>query len=280
MEYPLILFQLYLPLILSVLSFLCIFIIKKTSSQINIPINILGLAELKIPISNSILKKMLLGILAFTLLGSYLTKDYSELFPSQLEMEVFYDKEGLLNTLEIFSQEEIKRLKINNNDFSIYQEVYYNDIDTKIKEILSCDNFFTLKNGILYSVGTTSIKVEKYRGLQNYYISESRGKLTHTCEQPNRENISFISSFEKTNSPNDYLKPSLLKIFLSGEIILKTVYKQILAEGFKSEGIPFHHTLYGITKVYLFPLPKYSNSLYLYKHPDGGLIPIAYAVYK
>jgi hypothetical protein len=276
----LILGRLYLPLLFAILTFTYIFIVRKSAEKVEIPINIFSIIEFKLPISSGIVKKVLLIILTLILIGSYLTRDYSKLFPSELDMEVFYDEEGLKKTIDILTPDEKKTIGINYLDYDKYQAVYYDALDEKVKEILKCNDFFKIKNGIVHSSGMTTIKVEKINGFQNYYITESKGRLDHTCEAPNIESVSFSSSFDKINSSNDYLKPDLYRIFFNGEIILNTLYKQILSEGWRSNPVPFHHTVIGVTKIYLFPFPRYSNTLYLYKHDKGGLIPIAYAVYK
>ena len=122
--------------------------------------------------------------------------------------------------------------------------------------------------------------MDKSDGLQKYFIRESSGELTHSLEQPGKMNVTFKTIFDKVNSQNDYLNPSLHDIYVRQEIILKPIFKQIIAENVRSEGVIFHHTLYGLTKVTFFPFPEYGNTIYLFETDDKLLIPIGYAIYR
>jgi hypothetical protein len=44
-------------------------------------------------------------------------------------------------------------------------------------------------------------------------------------------------------------------------------------------GTPFKVSVIGVTRVTVFPLPEFSNTLYLADVPNLGLVPIGYAVY-
>lgn len=281
MNYVLVFVKLYGPLLLFLILMIIVFTVKKSDKMTYINLNLLGLAQYRISISNVILSRVMILLTALISLSAYLYCDYSKFFPNdKLKMEVFFEKKGIQESLKAFTKQELNELNIVSENYEKYQSVYYNDLDKELRKILHTQCFFTLKDGIIYSEGETSFVIEKIAGLQNYYIRESKGELNHVLERPNDKQISFKSFFEKVNSSNDYLTPSLIDIYIKHAVILKPRFKQIIAEYYRSDGVIFHHTLYGITKIKLFPFPMYSNTIYLYENKTVGLIPIGYAVYR
>jgi len=194
-------------------------------------------------------------------------------------MEVFYDNDGINNVLSTYSEDEINKLGII-RDYEKLQKIYYDDLDNKLRKYLKINGFFLLKNAIIHSKGETSFIVDKVRGFQRYHISESKGQLNHILEQPNSNNVGFVSFFEKMDSDNDYLDPTLYEMYIKHQICLKPQFKQIIAEKYKSNGIVFDHILYACTKIDVLPIPKYGKTLYLWRYQNVGLVPIGYAVYK
>jgi hypothetical protein len=194
-------------------------------------------------------------------------------------MEVFYDQEGLHECLSIYSDEELADLGIPSN-YQTHQNLYYNSLDDELKKILEVDRFFTLKNAVVHSEGEVNYTLIKIRGIQNYYFESASGKLNHIAELPNKEKVTFLTLFEKVKSPHDYLRPPILELFFKPEFVIRNRYKQILADNYGSKKQVFHHILYGIHKVTLFPFPSFSNAVYLYYDEKLGSIPIAYTFYK
>ncbi len=275
------LLKLYIPLFISLVLFVSIFFLKiNPNDSTKISLSFFGFLNYNIPISNINLIRFLLLVSTVFLLSTYLFYDYSDFFPKRLTMEVFFDKEGIRqNILNYFNDEDLKKLNIPQN-YEQYQEIYYSDLDSELKKIITSKHFFTVRNGIIHSEGSTTFFVEKIHGIQKYFIKESKGELTHVLEQPGKNKVIFRSFFEKINSSNDYISPSIIDIFIRHEIILKPMFKQIIAEEFRSDGTIFHHTLLGITKVKMFPYPEYGNTIYFFKTNNNLLIPIGYAVYR
>ena len=232
-----------------------------------------------------VITKALAGRVAF-LMGAcsmfpyYLTMDYSKFFPTHMEVETFYDQDGIRETLKIFSEDELTNLGVIKN-YSEYADEHYKYLDDQLKEVLRPfeKGFFSVKQGSVYSKGTTSIHVEKTDGIHNYYVKESSGSFTHILEAPKMKSISYLSYFEKKATSRDFIRPTVLQILIDREYLLSTEYKQILAEHRNSNGSEFDHKLLVATKLYLFPMPSFSNSVYL-KEVGDKRIPIAYAVYK
>lgn len=219
----------------------------------------------------------IVGALSF--FSYYLYMDYSQFFPSHFEMEVFYDDEGIEKSLNVFTQEELSQLGYTGRNKSLIAS-YYQSLDNKLREILSYEGFFSIEDGVVHSEGETSFKVTQTMGIHNYYITESKGQLTHILDAPRRPKIEFLSFFEKIPSSTDYIRPSFGQIVFDQELIVSPRFKQIIAEKNKSDGVIFDHTLIGVTKIYLLPYPNFSNTVYFYDAQEKGIIPIGYAVYK
>ena len=79
--------------------------------------------------------------------------------------------------------------------------------------------------------------------------------------------------------PN-HIRISLLKLLKSPVVVLMPEFKQIFSVEAGGEDAPFHHTLIGLTKVYLFPFPSFSDTVYLWKLSDGSIIPVGYGIYE
>ncbi|MHB1014729.1 MAG: hypothetical protein ACYC2W_05555 [Desulfurivibrionaceae bacterium] len=216
---------------------------------------------------------------ALSLLSTYIYLDYSKFFPSHFEMEVFYDDKGIQNSLSVFTGDELNSLGylgLNKDDV----EEYYRSLDERLGQLLNYDGFFSVRDGIVHSKGQTSFKMQQTDGIHKYYIADSKGELAHTLERPGMPTFNFLSFFEKLSSPNDYVRPKILDLISKQEVILAPRFKQILAEKKRSDGVIFDHILVGVTKVYLVPYPRYSNTVYFIETKNSGVVPIGYAVYK
>lgn len=205
--------------------------------------------------------------------------NYAKFFPEDLQMEVFYDSAGIKKSLSEFTNDELLTFNYNKSNDQ-YAEIYYKDLDKKLNDLLNYNGFFSLSDGIVHSKGETKFMVSKETGFQNYYIEKAKGELNHILERPNYKSIEFHSFFEKLPSQNDYIRPSISDILVKHEIILKPLFKQVVAEKYKSNGIIFDHTLMGVTKVKLLPFPKFYNTVYFFAYKKNVSVPIGYAVYR
>lgn len=273
-----IILKLYGPIAVSLMLFFILFKIKDSSKTVTIPLSI-GFIGTQIDVKSKTLKQLLTFLSIIAVFSSYLVYDYSTFFPEQLEMEVFFDKEGIESSLKNYDKDELELLSVV-EDYEKYKDIYYHDLDDAVNKMISIDSFYSFSNGVLHGYGSTVFKVKKIEGIQNYYIVKSEGSIKHVLERPNEMEISFVSYFEKIKSRNDYLKPTLADIYLKQEIIIKPMFKQIIAENKKSSGTTFNHILYGVTKIHFFPFPYFENTIYLFKYKDVGLIPIAYSIYQ
>jgi hypothetical protein len=283
--------QLYLPFVFSIFCIILLFCVEKgevekgnASAKINLfPFFDLNFFSINLPIKSVRVARVYLICIALISSSILLFYDYSEFFPKHFHMQVFFDKEGIKDSLNAFSKDELQKLGVPEN-YEDYQNQYYSDLDTSISNILETDTFFRIQGSsinkqFVHCEGQTSFIVEKLSGIQNYYIRESQGELIHILERPDMPKLEFRSFFEKLNTRYDYLSASLKDIFINRSYILLPHFKQINAAKLKSEGIEFHHTVIGLTKIYFLPYPKFSHTVYLY-NSDMGLIPIAYAIYR
>ncbi len=284
MESTLVIFlKLYAPFLISLLFVVAIFLVKKTRKGTVLTIRPLGhfieMVEIKIPISSIVITRTILGIIAILPLFTLLFLDFSSFFPSHLKMEVFFDEQGIHDSFNQFDADEIKNLTIP-SDYLSYREQYYQDLDREAKRLLFIPIFFDEKNGSIHSSGQTSFVVEKVDGIQKYHVSESSGELLNTLELPNQPTRQFKTFFEKLPTKEDYLSPTIWHILTKHTVILRPQFKQILAQDIKADGVVFHLTVVGVTKVAIFPWPDFSNTIYLANFPGVGLVPIAYAIYR
>lgn len=235
--------------------------------------------NISIPITSRVLCRLILVGLSLTCFYYYLVLDFSSFFPSTYEMEVFYDEEGIKNALSQFTDDELEEIGLSGYDENMVN-TYYEDIDKRINSMLNYQGFFTVKDGIVHSHGEANFEAIKKSGFHKYRIKKAEGKVTHILERPNTGNKSVKSFFELMPTSYDHLNPSFSDIVIKRRIILQSRCKQILAENNRSDGVLFDHILVGITRVVLFPVPTFKNSVYFYEASNGKLIPIAYAVYS
>ena len=276
---PFSLLKLILPFITFIILLLIfIFFNEKNQDGIEMGVGLFGFS-INIPISLYWIKKISILILcAFSLL-SYLFFDFSQLFPSRLTMEVFFDSEGINKCLSLYTVKELNELHIITGDFENYQKEYYDTINVEAQKILRIP-YFTLNRKDIHSEGETTFIVEKVKGIQNYHIKESKGELKHFIERERISQKEFYTFFDKISSAGDTLTPTFKDIVLSNRFILTPRFKQIITQKVKEKGKVFNHVLCGYTILSFFPFPKYSNTIYLLEKTNVGLIPIGYAVYR
>lgn len=265
----------YLPIIGVLLSIIAVLVGKFTKYRgvikAHFGVDIFGI--------NNVVGLLLLAGFIISSLSSYVFMDYTDFFPNYLEMEVFYDEPSIKENLSIYSKQELANLGYKNFRKSDVEE-YYSSLDNKLEEVFSYESFFSVKDGLIYSRGSTTFKVEKTEGLQKYYIAEAKGELEHTLERPGMPTLKFLSFFENTNSRYNYVRPSLHEFLFPPDVIFEPRFKQIIAKNRSSNSVTFNHVLVGVTKAYLFPYPHFSNTLYFIETKSKGLVPVAYAVYK
>lgn len=277
---PSIFAELYLPLILAVTCIVGLLRTRKGEKHTLIKLKPFGdFVDYHVEISNAFVIRSFLVIGAFAFLSAYLLYDYSKFFPQHYQMEVFYDERGIAQSLKEFTAAEIASLSIPRNTAQ-YRERYFKQLDVEVRKVLGTQEFYSVKQGYTHSSGSTFIVVEKMGGWQNYHVVESQGELTHILEVPDHPPRQFYTRFEKLASEDDYISLTISDLFVRRRIMLRTRYKQILVENSLSAGFLFKLSLVGITKVTIFPWPHVSNTVYLARFENVGLVPVAYAIYR
>lgn len=278
--------KLYLPFIIFLVSVILIIRLKRNSHGY-FTLDIFSIIQMTIPISLNIsfkgiyIKFLLTIISLYFLFSYYFYMDYSTLFPQYLKMTVqFNEQKGIDDLIKDFNIKNIDDLEIKKD--SLYIEHFFSDTDKTILSHTSYNHFFydcvITKENSIEITGNAEFRIKKMDGFQEYIIDVAKGELTNNKILKNK-GVQYISSeFNKISSPNDKLSLKTLKSF--NEIIISPQFNQIISIK-DNKGrllkIP-QENLYGVTKVTIFPVPKFSNTLYLVKH-GNYLTPIGYAVY-
>lgn len=272
---------LYGPLLFSIVGLVEIFLVNKNDMG-TVTFKPLGplfsFAEFRIPF-NVWAFRSILALITLVSALSLTLMDYSDIFPTDLRMDVFYDEPGIVEALSQFDDAERSSLGIPDN-YQQFQTQYYQDLDAEVMRILGISQYFYMNHGSIHSSGRTTFRVSRISGIQKYHITEAQGELLHTLELPNELPKQFKTFFEKLITKDDYISPTLPHLITHPSVILKPQFKQYLAQNMKAEGVLFHHTVIGVTKVIIYPWPDFTNTIYFAKNASGGLVPIAYAIYQ
>ncbi|MFZ4797533.1 MAG: hypothetical protein ACOYMA_08555 [Bacteroidia bacterium] len=282
MEDHVLVFKLYLPIIGS-LFFMMIAIFSKENNTEPIILQFEKFGfKINTQISNLFLRRIICVTLSILTLSFYISYDFTYYFPKQLKMQVFFDKIGINKAIDdILSDKEKNDLKIIVN-FDLEYNNYFRHADSILETISDKTSFFTSPNALklIHSNGETTFIVNKVDGIQKYHITESKGQLTHSLERPGEEIMKVFSNFEKIDSRDDNINLSFKHLFSKGEILLRPQFKQMISENHKPSGYLFANILVGVTKLYFFPFPKFSNTIYFLQLENDSLVPIGYTLYN
>lgn len=249
-----------------------------------------GLERLKLHFANkgfsiggTIVSKKVIRILTFIvavilLMIPYCIYDYTKFFPKELKMTVFYDQRGIKKSLEQFTKQELKEMRVVLANHDSLQIEYYNLLNKEILKRKITSDFFDGKNKNIYSKGKAKIIIEPAVGFQTYVILEVEGYLNNYYDQPMKKSIGFKTRFVKQDSPNDKFSISFKEIF-ANKVVLKPKFKQFKNFTDGDIDILYHHNLYGYTPLKIFPKLTIENTVYFWEKEGVGLIPIGYAVY-
>ena len=211
-------------------------------------------------------------------------RDVSTLFPRHLRMDVYFDLPGLRSEVaSVFDKQELQELGVRQGWESrtlLYDQALKEHLATlwELQEAGSGVDTAYVARETLHAHGKTSFIVERV-GLLSYRLIESVGELKHRIDVPRIVSPlrQFKTEFELRPSAGDHLRPRSILRFLKKGYTLQPRFKQILTKG--RDLVEFDHEVIGATKVHVFPMPKFGNTIYLWRDPDGGLVPVAYAVY-
>lgn len=231
----------------------------------------------KIIFTNNLIGKSLLFACSLNFIPAYMMMDFSQFFPENLRMQVFYDEAGVAETIGQFPATFLSELDIDEslNDTSSY----FAELDAARLRVTGNSQGFFSSGLEISSSGVTSFIVEKLSGIHRYRVVSAEGRLTHSVVRPDGTEERFLTLFQKTPSANDFILPTIRDILIQRSIVVFPRFSQVIAKYGAPSGIEINHTLFGMTEVTLWPIPSFGRTLYLAKAKDGRLIPVAYAVY-
>ena len=195
-----------------------------------------------------------------------------------MQVEVFFDDEGIKKALAQFDEGELKSLNIA-PDWQSEKAKYITSLNAVLEDVKHPFRFDTHKNAVR-TKGENNIKVEKVEswGWQQYHIVSGKGSVTHTYEVPGQPAYTISSTFELLESDANDLDLSVADIYWRWKKLIRPEYKQIFSKS-PSEAF-YSHNLISLTKVRFFPYIDTGKSVYLTRQIGGGkLIPVAYAIY-
>lgn len=272
-----IILSMYFPLVVLILGVIYAISLKKVPDT-GIPVN-LWIFSFDIPIKNKKAVKAIivstLTVLAFSYYSFYL--DISTFYPQNMKISVHYnDEQGIRDLTNELGIKKIGSYPIVETD-SLARIHYFMHGDTVVQNYLNYNNYYSnivMNQDKLVTEGRAMFKVEKISGIQSYQIVDSFGELEHERFLTDKSE-KLTSRFSHVRSPYDKIE---LQNFseLFKKVITPEFTQTLIIDGKDNEFLD--HTLYGVTAIYFFPYPSYSNTLYLYEK-DETLIPIGYAVY-
>lgn len=270
---------LYGPLLLAAISLVIVFR-AQASSYTTFTVQPFAIFGVSFPIKNQIIIKLLAAATACAFVSLYWFYDYSSFFPSFLEMDVYFDRPGVIRSVnEILSKADQTELNIVPAD-PINRKRYFDTLDSEVRLALGRSSFFSMIDGDVHSTGETSFKIKKLDGWQRYYIAESRGEITNVLDAPHIPETQFITFFDKLPTSDDYIQPTPWQLFVKGEVLIHPHFRESLAEYRTSKSVSFNVAVVGITKIYIVPWPHFSSTIYCGDLQGVGLVPIAYAIYR
>ena len=209
--------------------------------------------------------------------------DFSKYFPTLLRMDVYFDIRGIERTLNLFADQTRKDILLAENWNSLvaqYDEEVSVGLDQlwKSRGIQGTPPPEEFRRELLHAQGETTFKVEKV-GLLAYKIVEGDGRLEYELDVPKKPKRRFRGEFYLRDTAANHIRPLLLELLRSRSVELKPEFKQVFSIEEGGADAPFDHIVIGITKVFLLPIPSFSNTLYLWKARNGRVVPIAYCVY-
>lgn len=215
---------------------------------------------------------------AFSSVAVLFVRDYASFFPSQLQLEVFYDRAGIEATMAALGVTP-RELGLASN-WWLLRSAYYRNLDRETESAMKgVAPFFEEADPAVHSSGDALFVVKKTSGWQNYHVERAEGEIVHKLDAPNRLPQELLTSFEKLETKYDYLRPTITDLVWRRRVIIQPRFKQYLAPRRKVADVPFKVSVVGMTAITVFPLPEFTNTLYLADVPGQGLVPIAYGVY-
>jgi hypothetical protein len=95
---------------------------------------------------------------------------------------------------------------------------------------------------------------------------------------PKKSRRSFHTAFELRETAANHIHPDFWNLLKSPSVVLKPEFKQIFSTEGGEHNAPLDHIVIGWTKIFLLPFPHLTNTVYLWKLPNGTTVPVGYAI--
>jgi hypothetical protein len=268
------------PIIVSVVFIFLAFAVRHSATgSVDVGLPLVDFVLIRVPLQRAWLLRFTFATIAVLGAAFPAFRDYSELFPTHLKMEVFFDEGGLRATIGEFAGEETRSLGLA-EDWPNSQAAYLSELNKIIEERLKGTFRFDDKQAFVHSSGELVFKVEKISqwGLQDYRIAEAFGTLRHFYEKPGERQKSLVSQFDLLPTVANRLHVPIHDVYLRYTVVLRPVFRQtvLLPSGEEL----YDHSVTAVTKVRFFPWADIGRTLYLLnREGNNGAVPVAYAVY-
>ena len=235
--------------------------------------------DIELALTNRTAARLSCLLAALLIVPYYVFIDMTQFFPRYLQMDVFFDEVGIKKRLAMFDDRSLEDVGYREGAERRRHE-YYRELDERRRLVTGHGEFFTAEDGRVHSHGSTTFVVEQGRGPQEYVISDVEGRLEHIYERRDGRTERFLSFFSKVPSSHDYIAPSLYDIFIKRSAAIQPRFRQVIADYGRTEGVQIDHMLIGMTNVWFWPVPGFSDTVYFFQGADGVGIPIGYAIYR
>lgn len=212
--------------------------------------------------------------------------DFSKFFPPFLKLEVFYEIDGIKAAVDELSSKEKVSLEIDPDWLTKVTE-YDLDVIAGLRSIWQKNHHpdawpssghprphFTGSGYTTFNVSRT--------GPLSYQIVEATGRITYAVKAPRDEWTFFPGASKLVPTIHNYIRPRLLELLRTRYVLIRPEFAQVFGVAAVHDGIgpPGHdHTLVAVTRITLFPLPSFGDTIYLWRSKSGSKIPIARSVY-
>lgn len=212
-----------------------------------------------------------------------LSVDFSAVFPSRMQVQVFYDSVGIENALREYTPAELAAAGIDpawRGRLADYEEVIRRNLAESWRAIdtVAVRDTALVRRANLHGVGETSFRLERL-GFLHYQLTESQGTLEQVILAKNARFPRFHTSFNITESPDDNVESTLNGLMRDRSIILKPHFMQSLKTDQLGEATQVDHVVIAMTKVHISFVPHFNRTVYVWIAPDSRLIPVGYALY-
>ena len=254
------------------------FIKKGENDVFKIQIPVFGIFNFEGALRKLWMIRTFLFLLALVFFSISAFRDYARFFPVHMQMEVFFDDDGVEKALAQFDEDELREFNIPQNWRD--EKVTYVDSLNKVLESIHNPFRFDPTKGVVRSKGENQFKVEKVEvwGWQKYHIESGKGSVTHVYEVPGQAPQTITSTFELLETDSNNIQLSFAEIYYYWKKVIKPEYKQKFNK--TPADVFYSHNLVALTKVRFFPFIDINKTVYPKRlEPTNKYIPIGFSIY-